>query len=162
MAYDEGHSRIATNQAEPETAGALDTCGMAQAVGVIGDRWTLLIIRAALMGNTRFDAIKQELGLPRSVLSDRLKKLTEAGVLKKRRYQLPGQRARHQYVLTPRGVDLALPLIALMKWGEKHLLDGETGGGIVSRQTGAPLNIGLVDEHGEAVRIEEAQFRLSL
>ncbi|MHA7871255.1 MAG: winged helix-turn-helix transcriptional regulator, partial [Hyphococcus sp.] len=81
----------------------LHQCGMARAADLIGDRWTLLIIREALYGVTRFDAMQAELGAPRTVLSSRLKKLCVAGVMTRRPYKEPGQRRRHQYVLTSKG-----------------------------------------------------------
>lgn len=132
---------------------------------LLGDKWTLLVVREALYGVTRFDAMQANLGLPRTVLSDRLKRLTAAGVLKRRPYKEPGARARHQYVLTPMGVDLALPLIALMQWGEKHLFGDMSGAGpaaaIVERATGAPLRAGLAREDGGPVALREAQFLIN-
>ena len=132
---------------------------------LLGDKWTLLVVREALHGVTRFDAMQANLGLPRTVLSDRLKRLTAAGVLKRRPYKEPGARARHQYVLTPMGVDLALPLIALMQWGEKHLFGDTPGAGpaaaIVERATGAPLRAGLAREDGGPVALREAQFLIN-
>ena len=139
---------------------AVDDCGMAQAATLLGDRWTLLVVREALYGVTRFDAMKDDLGLPRSVLSDRLKRLTEAGVLTRRPYREPGHRARHQYVLTPMGVELALPLIALMQWGDKHLRKAAPAAAIVERETGALLRAGLVNDAGAPVELRHAQFRV--
>lgn len=134
---------------------------MAKAADLLGDRWTLLIIREALYGVTRFDAIQADLGAPRTVLSSRLKKLCDAGVMTKRPYKEPGQRRRMQYVLTSKGVDLALPLIALMQWGDKHLLQTPPPAAMFERKTGAPLSAGLVSESGEPVDLRDAQFRVS-
>ena len=154
-----------SDDAGPENTGSskpgLTNCGMARAAMLLGDRWTLLVIREALYGVTRFDAMKADLGLPRSVLSDRLKRLTGAGVLTKRPYREPGQRARYQYVLTPMGVDLALPLIALMQWGDKHIRRAAPVAAIVERGTGAPLNVGLINSEGAPVPLSKAQFRVN-
>ncbi len=154
-----------SDDAGPETTAppkiSLENCGMARAAMLLGDRWTLLVVREALYGVTRFDAIKADLGLPRSVLSDRLKRLTEAGVLTKRPYREPGQRARRQYVLTPMGVDLALPLIALMQWGDKHIRGAAPAAAIVERGTGAPLSVGLISSRGAPVPLPKAQFRVN-
>ncbi len=136
-------------------------CGMARAADLIGDRWTLLIIREALYGVTRFDAIQADLGIPRTVLSGRLKKLCEIGVFQKRRYKEEGQRARQQYVLTAAGVELALPLIALMQWGDKRLVDGEPVARVTERSSGAPLRVGLVNPDGAPVELRNAQFRVN-
>lgn len=154
-----------SDDAGPETTApsktALENCGMARAAMLLGDRWTLLVVREALYGVTRFDAMKDDLGLPRSVLSDRLKRLTAAGVLTKRPYREAGQRLRHQYVLTPMGVDLALPLIALMQWGDKHIRNAAPAAEIVERGADAPLSVGLTNSEGAPVPLSKAQFRVN-
>lgn len=157
MAYADGET------VETLSAGApsLERCGLAAAVDLVGDRWTLLIIRAALYGVTRFDEMHSSLGLPRTVLSNRLKKLVENDLLRKRPYKEDGQRTRHQYVLTSKGVDLALPLIALMQWGEKHILDAPGKTSLVERGAGAPLHAGLISEDGRPVDLRHAQFRMA-
>ncbi|MEO1135939.1 MAG: helix-turn-helix domain-containing protein [Pseudomonadota bacterium] len=142
-----------------DAAPSLDRCGLAAAIEIIGDRWTLLIVRSALYGVTRFAEMQSTLGLPRTVLSNRLKRLVENGVLRRRAYKQAGQRTRHQYVLTKKGVDLALPLIALMHWGQKHVLADANEAGIVSRRTGEPLQLGLVSEAGSTAPLAEAQFK---
>ncbi len=140
---------------------AVNNCGMGRAADLIGDRWTLLVIREALYGVTRFDAMQADLGLPRSVLSDRLKKLVSIGVMRKRPYREPGQRMRSQYVLTPMGVELALPLIALMHWGDKHLIKGKPAAAITERSTGAPLRAGFITGDGKPVELRNVQFRVN-
>jgi len=132
---------------------------MARASVLLGEPWTMLIIREVLFGVTRFDQIHANLDLPRSVLSKRLKHLIDAGVLRKRDYREVGQRPRQQYVLTAAGVDLALPMIALMHWGSKHLINGNASGEIVSRTSGERLSIGAVAPDGEAVALPEIEFR---
>ncbi|MEZ5892517.1 MAG: helix-turn-helix domain-containing protein [Parvularculaceae bacterium] len=136
-----------------------ERCGLAAAIELIGDRWTLLIIRSALYGVTRFDDLHAALGAPRTVLSNRLKGLVDNGVMKRRAYKEQGQRTRHQYVLTQKGVDLALPLMALMQWGQKHVLAEAAAPGIVSRRTGQPLHLGLVDNSGSTAPLAEVQFK---
>lgn len=137
----------------------LANCGLAAAIDVVGDRWTLLIIRSALYGVTRFDDLQTSLAMPRTVLSNRLKRLVEHGLLRRRAYKQEGQRTRHQYVLTQKGVDLALPLMALMQWGQKHVLAQAASPGIVSRRTGQPLQLGLIDNTGSTASLTDVQFR---
>jgi len=156
MAYADGE----TAEKKSSAAAPLDTCGIAAAADAIGDRWTLLILREALYGVTKFDAMQMELGIPRTVLSGRLKKLCDLGVLTVRPYQEPGQRKRHKYVLTAKGVELALPMIALMKWGDKYIRKENSAVEVVERNTGAPCHIGLVSDKGAPVEIGAAQFRL--
>lgn len=94
-------------------------CSIARTLEVIGDRWTLLILRDAFRGVRRFDGFHHDLGIARNLLSNRLAKLVEHGVLERRQYQV--RPARYEYRLTPKGVDLSPALVALMRWGDKHL-----------------------------------------
>jgi len=158
MAYEDGDPK---DSLQPNTLLPRKTCSMARAVELIGDRWTLLIIREALYGVTRFDAMQADLGAPRSVLSGRLRLLCDSGVMTKRPYKKPGQRLRHQYVLTLKGVELALPLIALMQWGDKHLRAGTPPAQIVTRKSGSPCRVGLINDMGVAVDIGETKFRVT-
>jgi DNA-binding HxlR family transcriptional regulator len=139
----------------------LDLCGMARAADLVGDRWTLLIIREALYGVTRFDAMRADLDIPRTVLSARLKRLCAHGLLTKRAYREPGQRTRFQYVLTSKGVDLAVAMIALMQWGDKNLPGAAPRTQIVDRKTGGLCRVGLVAENGDAVGVGETKIRIA-
>jgi DNA-binding HxlR family transcriptional regulator len=99
-------------------------CSVAAALEVVGERWTLLVIREALIGVHRFDEIQADLGVARNVLQARLERLLDHGVLERRRYQ---QRpARYEYHLTEKGLDLWPAIVALMHWGDRHggLADG--------------------------------------
>ncbi|WP_411819493.1 helix-turn-helix domain-containing protein [Hyphococcus formosus] len=156
MAYADGPDDNTVKRGAPP----LDQCSLAAAVDIVGDRWSLLIIRSALYGVTRFDELHSSLGLPRTVLSKRLKSLVDDGVMRRRPYKEAGQRTRHQYVLTTKGVDLALPLMALMQWGEKHAARGQSNAGIYERgKPNAPaLKVGLVSEDGRPVELRDAQL----
>ena len=154
------NAKAMKSASDQDSAPPLENCGLAAAIEVVGDRWTLLIIRSALYGVTRFDELQTTLSMPRTVLSNRLKMLVENGVLRRRAYKEEGQRTRHQYVLTQKGVDLALPLMALMQWGQKHALgEAAAGSGIVSRRTGQPLHLGLIDVTGVTASLTDVQFR---
>jgi DNA-binding HxlR family transcriptional regulator len=94
------------------------TCSIAGALDVVGERWSLLIVRNVLLGLRRFEEMQENLGIARNVLQKRLARLVEAGVLEKRLYQ---QRPpRHEYRLTEKGLDLWPTIVALMKWGDRH------------------------------------------
>ncbi|PKV85078.1 winged helix-turn-helix transcriptional regulator [Streptomyces sp. TLI_146] len=100
-------------------------CAIAQALDVVGDWWTLLIVRDAARGVHRFDALQRELGMSRKVLAERLKLLVETGVLTREPYQ--DRPVRYEYRLTPRGRALLPVLIALQDWGDTWVLgEGET------------------------------------
>ena len=137
-----------------------DRCGMALACEMLGDRWTMLIVREAFYGVTRFDDLRSDLGIPRGVLSARLRSLVERGVLERRPYREKGARQRHEYLLSPRGHDLGLSLIALMQWGDRHLQDEASPLSITDRSTGEPLQVALVTPTGRAVAAEDVEVRI--
>ncbi|MBF0674462.1 helix-turn-helix domain-containing protein [Pseudomonas sp.] len=136
-------------------------CSLARTLSVVGDRWTLLVLRESFLGIRRFDEFEKRLGVTRHVLANRLKKLTEAGVLNKVAYQ---QRPlREEYRLTAKGRDLYPAVLALVNWGD-HYMSGAEGGPIrhVHLTCGQPMHGVLVcSECGEPlsardVRLEEA------
>ena len=94
-------------------------CSLARALEIVGERWTLLIIRDAFLGLRRFDQFQESLGIARNVLADRLNWLVGEGILERVRY---GERpVRHEYQLTAKGRDLLLTLTAFRQWGDKYL-----------------------------------------
>ncbi|WP_276718848.1 winged helix-turn-helix transcriptional regulator [Pseudooceanicola nitratireducens] len=109
---------------------AEQSCSMARTLSVIGDRWTLLILRDCFLGVRRFDAFQDRLGVTRGILSDRLKQLTEAGVLKKIAYQ--DRPPRHEYKLTAKGLDLYPVVLSIVHWGDRHMA-GDAGRPVLHR-----------------------------
>jgi DNA-binding HxlR family transcriptional regulator len=137
-------------------------CNLARAFDLIGDRWTLLILRSALYGVRRFDDFAVELGAPRTVLANRLKKLTAARLLARRDYREPGRRARPEYWLTPKGAALRLPFVALTQWGDAWLGEGRPPPAAMrARATGEALHVALVDAAGREVAAGEQKLALS-
>ncbi|MDI5969070.1 helix-turn-helix domain-containing protein [Streptomyces sp. SL13] len=98
-------------------------CPIGRAAEVVGDRWTLLILRDAMVGVTRFDAFRAGLGIADNILSNRLGRLVDGGLLTKVPYR-EGGRTRHEYRLTPAGADLLPVLDALAVWGGRHTAPG--------------------------------------
>ncbi len=94
------------------------TCSVARTLEVVGERWTMLVVRNVFLGLRRFDEIQANLGIARNVLTTRLEKLVEVGVLEKRQYQ--ERPVRHEYRLTEKGIDLWPVMAALMHWGDQH------------------------------------------
>lgn len=94
-------------------------CSIASALEIVGERWTLLIVRDVFLGLHRFDQFQESLGIARNVLSDRLNWLVDEGVLERVRYS--DERERYDYRLTQMGRDLLLPLTALSQWGDRYL-----------------------------------------
>lgn len=97
-----------------------DHCPIDRTLQVLGSRSAFLLLREAFYGSTRFDDFVRLTGFTEAVAAKRLKELVEHGLLEKRPYQVPGQRTRHEYVLTDRGHDLLPVLVALGEWGQKH------------------------------------------
>lgn len=133
-------------------------CNLARAFELIGDRWSLLILRSAMYGVRRFDDFQAELDVPRSVLSARLAALVDAGIMERREYREEGQRARVEYPLTVMGRELGLPFFAMTAWGDKWLAEGEPHFGLQSRANGQKLRVMLVDERGKLVKPQDIQY----
>lgn len=98
-------------------------CSIARTLEVVGERWTLLIIRDALLGHRRFDEFQQSLGVARNVLTDRLGRLIEGGVLVRTPYQT--NPVRYDYKLTEKGHELRGVIFAMMTWGDKYVASPE-------------------------------------
>jgi DNA-binding HxlR family transcriptional regulator len=93
-------------------------CSIAGALEVVGERWSLLIVREVLLGVRRFDQLQSDLGVARNVLQTRLTRLVEQGVLEKRLYQ--DHPKRYEYMLTEKGLDLWPTIVALLQWGDRY------------------------------------------
>jgi DNA-binding HxlR family transcriptional regulator len=105
-----------------------ERCAMAATLEIVGDPWTLLILRDAFRGVRRFEQFQDHLGVARNVLAARLKSLVADGVLETRRYS--ERPPRHEYLLTEKGLDLRPVLLTMLDWGERHIYgqtDGLTG-----------------------------------
>lgn len=102
------------------TDGEGSHCSIARSLEVLGEKWTLLVVREAMWGQTRFSQFREALGVAPDVLADRLATLVEVGVMERRPYRLDGGREREEYVLTPAGEDLRVVLGALNAWGDSH------------------------------------------
>ena len=94
-------------------------CSIAASLDIVGDRWTILILRDSFRGLHRFDEFRRDLDIPRAVLADRLRRLVDAGVLVKRQYS--EHPPRDEYRLTDMGRELSPILVALMQWGDRWL-----------------------------------------
>ena len=98
---------------------AAEDCSMARSLAILGDRWTLMILRDVFMQVRRFDDFQRSLGIARRVLTERLQKLVDSGVLDKVAYQESPQ--RFEYRLTAMGMDLYPVMMSLVHWGDKYL-----------------------------------------
>jgi DNA-binding HxlR family transcriptional regulator len=127
-------------------------CSVAGTLAVVGEKWSLLVLREAFLGVRRFADFQRALGAPRAVLTERLATLVEQGILRRVPYQAEGERQRHEYRLTRKGVDLYPALVALMEWGDRYLsADGVGPMELRHRDCGAPVHLTLACEDGHTV-----------
>ena len=143
-------------------------CSIARSLEVVGERWTILVLREVFLGVRRFDEIQNDLGIARNVLTSRLEKLVGEGVLEKRRYS--ERPPRFEYVLTEKGLDLWPVVVSLMQWGDRHeappegppvvLTHRDCGGEVTSHRTcercGAALGAARSARQAGAVGAGEA------
>ena len=130
-------------------------CSIARTLEVVGDRWTLLVVRDVALGRRRFDQLLASLGVASNVLADRLNRLVDVGILERVRYSERPE--RFEYRLTDKGRELRLALLALMQWGDRHL--SERPPRIARRRSdGSPVAVQLVAGDGTVVSPDELEL----
>src|SRR5438477_8862885 len=130
-------------------------CSIARALELVGERWTLLIVRDVFLGLHRFDELQESLGIARNVLTDRLNRLVVEGILERVRYSERPE--RFEYRLTKKGRELGLALLALMQWGDRHL--SEKPPRVARRRSDrAPVSVRLVAKDGAVVPADDLEL----
>jgi DNA-binding HxlR family transcriptional regulator len=104
---------------------SVETCTISRAMEILGEKWTLVVLREVFNGIRRFDDMRVRTGVPRQVLTNRLAALVERGLLRREPYREPGARERHEYRLTGKGFDIYPVLVAVKAWGDRYLADPE-------------------------------------
>jgi DNA-binding HxlR family transcriptional regulator len=132
-------------------------CPAARTVETVGEWWSILILRDAFQGFTRFDEFRRSLGIGPNILSRRLAHLTEAGLFERRLYS--EKPPRYEYLLTEKGRDFFPVIVALLAWGNKHLAPEGKSVLLAARKTARPLDPVIVDA-GSKVRITPANVML--
>ncbi|HUH70970.1 MAG TPA: helix-turn-helix domain-containing protein [Mycobacterium sp.] len=128
-----------------------ENCSVKRALDVVGEKWTLLVLREAFYGARRFEQFQARVGCARNLLSERLNTLIKAGVMRRVPYREPGQRERHEYRLTQKGLDLLPAVIALMQWGDRWEADPDGPPvEITHRDCGHPVELVLRCTHDHA------------
>jgi DNA-binding HxlR family transcriptional regulator len=129
-------------------------CSIARALEIVGERWTLLIIRDIFLGRRRFDQLQESLGIARNVLTDRLNRLVDEGVLERVLYNERPE--RYEYRLTPMGLDLNIALAGLRQWGDKYL--SEKPPSLLRRKADKkPVVAALVAKGAKVLRADEVE-----
>lgn len=131
---------------------SIDNCTVGRAMDILGERWTVVVLREIMSGIHRFDDMRVRTSIPRQVLTNRLATLVEAGVIRRVPYQEPGARQRHEYRPTPMGLDLWPIFVALLGWGNRYLADPEGAPlAVVHRGCGAEVGSVLACTAGHPV-----------
>jgi DNA-binding HxlR family transcriptional regulator len=118
-----------------------ENCSIRRTLDIVGEKWTLLVLREAFYGVRRFADFHRALGCARNILSARLKTLVEEGILRQQPYHEPGRRARAEYQLTEKGLELFPALVALLQWGDRWTADPAGPAVVVQhRDCGHPVN----------------------
>jgi len=129
-------------------------CSVARTLELVGERWTLLVVRDAFLGRRRFEEFQASLGVARNVLTDRLAKLVEHGIFERVRYQERPE--RFEYRLTPKGRDLRLVLAAFMQWGDEYV--SPTPPRRLQRKSdGSPVRVALIGTDGGTVDVADVE-----
>ena len=132
-----------------------ERCSIAGALDALGDTWSILVLRELFFGVRRFNDMQNDLGISRSVLTDRLARLVELGVVRTHPYQEPGEHVRHEYRVTRKGVGLLPVMVALMEWGDEYVNDGEGPVSLHERATGDEVRVELRTVAGRRVQANE-------
>jgi len=133
-------------------------CPVARALERVGEWWSILIIREALHGSTRFDQFQQNLGIAPNMLARRLAGLVKAGILEKRRYS--DRPPRHEYVLTECGRDFQSVIVAMHAWGNRHFAPEGQSVMLVNARTGKPADPVVVDRNSRHP-LTDSEFRVA-
>ncbi|WP_214411469.1 winged helix-turn-helix transcriptional regulator [Sphaerisporangium fuscum] len=130
----------------------VDNCSIERTLAILGEKWTLLVLREAFNGVRRFADMQAGTRAPRQVLSARLAKLVDEGLLRKVPYREPGSRRRHEYRLTQKGLDLYPIMVSLMHWGDHYMADPEGAPVVLThRECGSPIELHLRCRQGHEV-----------
>ena len=138
----------------------LEHCSIRRALDVLGEKWTMLVLREAFYGLRRFDDFARALGCGRGVLSARLKTLTEAGILERREYKEPDRRTRAEYRLTDKGRDLFPAILALSQWSERWTPPPEGPvARVLSRKSRRPVTVVMTGDRAvEALGMRDIEI----
>lgn len=138
-----------------------DNCPVVKSLEQLGDKWVLLILRECFFGYKRFEDFQQNLHISRSVLSSKLQHMLELDLLKKSPYQQEGDRSRFEYRLTRKGKGLIKVIIALMEWGNEHIVNpGEKTLKVIDHQSDSQVQVGLSNKEGDSVPLRQMRLRI--
>jgi DNA-binding HxlR family transcriptional regulator len=129
-------------------------CSVARSLEIVGERWSLLIVRDVFLGRRRFDELQESLGISRNVLTERLKRLVDEGVLERVPYQ--ENPPRYEYRLTPQGRDLRVVITALRQWGDTYISE-KPPTLLRTKADGQPVIAALILADQPHLRVEDVE-----
>lgn len=133
-------------------------CGLEAFTDIAGDRWSVLILRDISQGITKFHELQSHLGASTAIVSKRLNHLCEQGIITKSAYREPGSRSRFEYLLTQKGQQLGLVLIAMAQFAYQHVIPHKRPQvSYFDKQTGEALQLGFINKSGHPVSVEQIE-----
>lgn len=144
----------APTESPPALAFSTENCTVGRTMEILGERWTVVVLREVFNGIRRFEDIRRHTAIPRQVLTNRLALLVEHDILRRAPYQPPGSRQRHEYRLTAKGMDLYPIMVAIAQWGDRYVADPE-GPPVEFRHRDCGARMGLVLTCQEGHQVDE-------
>lgn len=149
-----------SNQIVPNYKFSLDVCGIFQITEILNDKWTILILREAFYGVTKFNVFIENTGISKQVLSNRLKHLIQLEIFQLSVYKEVGVRERKEYLLTSKGKSLNIVLLAMLESGSNFIPKNKDVVQVLHKDTNEPLKLKLVDSKNQVVDFESIEMKL--
>lgn len=149
-----------SNQFIPEHKFPLDVCGIFKITEILNDRWTILLLREAFYGVTKFNDFLENTGISKQVLTDRLKHLVQLEIFELSIYKEVGLRERKEYLLTKKGKSLNIVLLAMLESGGNFIEEGKDVVKVFAKSTDEELKLKLVDSSNQVIDLKNLELKL--
>ncbi|MBP2603373.1 winged helix-turn-helix transcriptional regulator [Acinetobacter calcoaceticus] len=149
-----------SNQIIPNIRFSADACGIFQIAEILNDTWTILLLREAFYGVTKFNEFLENTGISKQILSNRLKHLIQLEIFELSIYKEIGVRERKEYLLTPKGRSLNIVLLAMLESGSNFIEADKDVVKVFHKNTNDLLRLKLVDSNDQVVSLENLELRL--
>ncbi|OCZ56326.1 winged helix-turn-helix transcriptional regulator [Acinetobacter seifertii] len=149
-----------SNQFIPEHKFPVDVCGIFKITEILNDRWTILLLREAFYGVTKFNDFLENTGISKQVLTDRLKHLVQLEIFELSIYKEVGVRERKEYLLTKKGKSLNIVLLAMLESGGNFIEEGKDVVKVFDKSTDEELKLKLVDSSNQVVDLKNLELKL--
>lgn len=149
-----------SNQFIPEHKFPVDVCGIFKITEILNDRWTILLLREAFYGVTKFNDFLENTGISKQVLTDRLKHLVQLEIFELSIYKEVGLRERKEYLLTKKGKSLNIVLLAMLESGGNFIEEGKDVVKVFDKSTDEELKLKLVDSSNQVVDLKNLELKI--